>query len=939
MSVTKSAAAPLKKSHRSTKRPHRGTGWLAIGGLGTALLMMVDRRWSYGVPLGVLLTFVCVWGALDRLGMFDPPASGDARIVDASPSINRWFLSLALSMLSLIAATIAASRGVLPGHGLVAGILVTTTLLVAIVSTYGLVDSLGVFPRDHGGTAQRWFFNHSWFYNHSSASSASLFLHPSLWLLSLAVLLYVPFLGNFGLIDPWETHYGEVSREILARDDWMSLWWAQDGWFNSKPILNFWIQALAFASLGVNYHPDGFVGAVGHGLWPQPEWAARLPMVAFALVAHILLYAGVKVGWGRRAALLGSVVWLTTPFWYLIVHQTMTDLPYVAPLTAAMGLFLLGFAAEPSRRVSHYRVRTRRRDIYFSGAGLVFATLLLCTLPQILYLVSRNITLITRHAPYGFNWHWDDFYAGSGGGNCGLPGNEACHLAAPVNLHPQPLISALLWAALLFVVLYINRRERRNQRLYFLTAWILIALSALAKELPGVIIAAGAVGAWVLVESRWDLVKRLELPSALLIFIVITVPWFFQETVRHGSPFLERLLVHDMYKRAFVHVHDTNSGDDVSFRYYIWQLGYGLFPASGLCAMGFLHWMFSRGKADGPRRATATFLFLWCLVAFGMFTLTLTKFHHYIIPMVPPLALMTGPLLHEALWRVEWPKGSRAIVYAAGGVIAALALLVGITWLVPVAKGAVPPHLKLGAVLCIAALVLLSWTYRQLPNAKHASPPAGINLSLTVLGVGALLGTVLVGRDLFTSNPGDVNGPMRLIHLVCYNYSRPWPETIHFEPVIVAFTVASALGLLGIVVGGKARIHGVVFFGIVTCLWTGWGLDRYLVKIAPHWSQRETVIEYYKRRKSPEEWLVAYQMNWKGENIYTGNHLITFVASGEKFKSWVDEQRKSKHPVMFVTTEHTRISSLKSEIGKLKKLDVVTDKALNNKFALVRVEL
>ena len=186
---------------------------------------------------------------------------------------------------------------------------------------------------------------------------------------------------------------------------------------------------------------------------------------------------------------------------------------------------------------------------------------------------------------------------------------------------------------------------------------------------------------------------------------------------------------------------------------------------------------------------------------------------------------------------------------------------------------------------------------------------------------------------------GDVNGPMRLIHLVCYNYSRPWPETIHFEPVIVAFTVASALGLLGIVVGGKARIHGVVFFGIVTCLWTGWGLDRYLVKIAPHWSQRETVIEYYKRRKSPEEWLVAYQMNWKGENIYTGNHLITFVASGEKFKSWVDEQRKSKHPVMFVTTEHTRISSLKSEIGKLKKLDVVTDKALNNKFALVRVEL
>jgi 4-amino-4-deoxy-L-arabinose transferase-like glycosyltransferase len=801
------------------------------------------------------------------------------------------------------------------------------------------VDSLGVFAGDKAGTAKRWFFNHSWFSNHSSASSASLLSHPSLWLLTLAVLLYVPFLGNFGLIDPWETHYGEVSREILARDDWMSLWWAQDGWFNSKPILNFWIQALAFASLGVNYHPDGFVGAVAHGLWPQPEWAARLPMVAMALVAQVLLYAGVKVGWGRRAAFLGSVVWLTTPFWFLIVHQTMTDLPYVAPLTAAMGLFLLGFSADPNQEVQHYRFRLRQRDVCVSGAGLVLATLLLCTLPQILYLISRNITLITRHAPYGFNWHWDDFYAGSGGGNCGLPGNEACHLAVPVNLHPQPLISAVMWCALLIIVIYVNRRERRNQRLYFLAAWVLIALSALAKELPGVIIAVGSVGAWVLVTNRWDLVKRLELPSALLIFIVIAVPWFLQETVRHGSPFLERLLVHDMYKRAFVHVHDTNSGDDVSFRYYIWQLGYGLFPTTGLCAMGILHWMLGRGKADSPRRATATFLFLWSLVAFGMFTLTLTKFHHYIIPMVPPLALLTGPFLHEALWRTEWPKGKWASLYAAGGVLAALALLVGVAWLVPVAKGVRPYNLKLGIVFCIGALALLGWTYRQLPSSKRINPPEGIGLTLSVLGAGALLTTALVGRDLFTSIPGDVNGPMRLIHLVCYNYSRPWPETIHFEPVMVAFTVASAVGLLGIVLGGKARIHGVVFFGIVACLWTGWGLDRYLVKIAPHWSQRETVIEYYKRRKSPEEWLVAYQMNWKGENIYTGNHLITFVASGEKFKSWVDEQRKSKHPVMFVTTEHSRISSLRSEIGKMRKLDVLTDKTLNNKFALVRVEL
>ncbi len=667
--------------------PRRGSILVVVGGLGTALLMMNERQLAFGVPLGILLMGVCVWGALDWLSVFSIPRGIKPAIVGAAPSAPGWLRLLAIALLILVATVIAASRGVLPGHGFAAGVLVTASLLAALVCSFALVDALG-FLRSSGDT---------------HATFRRLASHPSLWLLVLAILLYVPYLGNFGLIDPWETHYGEVAREILARDDWMSLWWAQDGWFNSKPILDFWIQSLAFASLGVNFHPDGFVSAVGRGLWPQPEWAARLPMVFFALVAHATLYAGLKAFWGRRAAFLGNVVWLTTPFWFLIVHQTMTDLPYIAPMAAALGLFLLGFAANPDQLVLHSRVKLAHRNLYISGAVLVFGMLLLCTVPQILYLVSRNVTLVTSHAPRGFNWHWDEFFAGSGGGNCGLPGNEPCHGVAPVNLHPQPLVSAILWSLVLWAIWATNRSERRKQRLYFLAAWILIALSALAKELPGVLIAVGAVGSWVLVTKRWDLIKRLELPSALLIFAVITVPWYLQETVRHGAPFLERLLVHDMYKRAFLHVHDTNSGDDVSFRYYIWQLGYGLFPVSGLCAMAYLHWMTDRRLADARPREASTFLFLWSLVAFGMFTLTLTKFHHYIIPMVPPLALLTGPLLHQALWRTEWPKGRRLTIYVACGVASAVALLVGITWMVPADKAVVAPHLKQGISSRLAA--------------------------------------------------------------------------------------------------------------------------------------------------------------------------------------------------------------------------------------------
>ena len=80
-------------------------------------------------------------------------------------------------------------------------------------------------------------------------------------------------------------------------------------------------------------------------------------------------------------------------------------------------------------------------------------------------------------------------------------------------------------------------------------------------------------------------------------------------------------------------------------------------------------------------------------------------------------------------------------------------------------------------------------------------------------------------------------------------------------------------------------------------------------------------------------------MNWKGENFYTGNRVPAFVSTGAKFKTWVAEQKKKGVKVMFFTTEHTRVSSLKSELGTVKCFKVLTTRELNNKFLLARAEL
>ena len=56
------------------------------------------------------------------------------------------------------------------------------------------------------------------------------------WVVALGIVTSLPMLGAFSLVDPWETHYGEVAREMIERRDFISPWWANDGWFMSKPV-------------------------------------------------------------------------------------------------------------------------------------------------------------------------------------------------------------------------------------------------------------------------------------------------------------------------------------------------------------------------------------------------------------------------------------------------------------------------------------------------------------------------------------------------------------------------------------------------------------------------------------------------------------------------------------------------------------------------------
>src|SRR3954447_1019645 len=96
-------------------------------------------------------------------------------------------------------------------------------------------------------------------------------------LLGLCVMIYIPLAGNYGLWDPWETHYGEVARQMAARNDWISLWWPgspQDppsGVFWSKPVLTFWLMAFSLKLFGLGHGDPSHFNEMVVG-W-RGEWA------------------------------------------------------------------------------------------------------------------------------------------------------------------------------------------------------------------------------------------------------------------------------------------------------------------------------------------------------------------------------------------------------------------------------------------------------------------------------------------------------------------------------------------------------------------------------------------------------------------------------------------------------------------------------------------
>jgi 4-amino-4-deoxy-L-arabinose transferase-like glycosyltransferase len=692
--------------------------------------------------------------------------------------------------------------------------------------------------------------------------------------IACGLLLYVPLAGTYGLWDPWETHYSEVARQMTKRGDFISLWWPGSprdlDVFWSKPVLSFWLMSIGMhiAKIGL---PGGMADEMAIGT--RAEWAVRLPFCVMGVLGILAVYLVVARFVSRRAGLLSAVVAATSPMYSLVARQAMTDMAFVGPMSmalalGAMALFDDGDAVLPRRGRGRFTTWPHHW-LFYLAIGL-FA---LVTIPQL----AIDSVQLKIELP----WH-----------------DGILRMYGAVAMIPYYVGFALfIWLA---------ARTRYKAPLYLYIAAILCGLSVLAKGLAGLGLPLIVFLAYLGFTWNWRRLRRAQLVygviASLVACAVVAVPWHHAMIIRHGWAFWNELFGDNHWRRMVLGRH----GDRGTFEYFVRELGYAVWPWVAL-APGALSWAVMRERPAAPtvaqERAQGIFWLgaIWFVSAYALVSMSMTKFHHYVLPALPGLAICIGCFLDDLLGHsgrrqtaAEAPPASRGATFAIWG-----------------GSGATGTSRRL-ALLVALGLPLLALVTADLVNDKNAS--------------------------------------QRFLWLFSYDYihsprGRPWPEALNFSYPLIVFAALFGIGTLALLVPRARRWAAVGLCG-VGVLSTFFLLDRFMPAVAPFWSQKDVVAAYYRARRSPEERLIAFQMYWRGETFYTKNEIYegppaertVFDQEGadERLKDYLARHRGRRFFFLMEKGQRSRVEGLLPGEAR-RSFQIVHD--TNNKFILAQADL
>lgn len=449
-----------------------------------------------------------------------------------------------------------------------------------------------------------------------------------IWLLALiAVALLLPGIWRYSLIDPWESHYAEVARRMLQDDDLVRTQWQNEG-FRSKPVLTFWMMAASMRAMGVA-EDGGYSGEMTSS--ETVMFAVRLPSVIAGIIGLLFLWWMLARLVNRRVAWLAFLIVATTPFYFMVARHAITDMPTLACIMGAIACLLMAENAgdAPLR-------------------------------PVIGRLNGLHLYLAVVTAFVG----WQAFYYGY---HFAVSGHRAVAVFAPHVLLPLCIILSLglfvAWAVFL-------QPTRYARQVYMYWFYTLVFVGVLTKGLLPIaltgmialfylvltaqwarVLAIPMAPAWLLVgrmakaRAAWAHIERLELPRAVLLFVLIVLPWHLGMWIEEGPVFIREWVMGHNWNRFFT---DKMHGDHGTFAYFMSQIGIGMWPWIAFLPAAAAS-VFTKVTGMTREGRVRLVMGIWAIGSVAFFAVGRTKFHHYILPAIPAMGVLVAFFLDDLI--------------------------------------------------------------------------------------------------------------------------------------------------------------------------------------------------------------------------------------------------------------------------------------------------
>jgi 4-amino-4-deoxy-L-arabinose transferase-like glycosyltransferase len=312
--------------------------------------------------------------------------------------------------------------------------------------------------------------------------------------------------------------------------------------------------------------------------------------------------------------------------------------------------------------------------------------------------------------------------------------------------------------------------------IYFFTG-----LATLAKGPVAPFLAAAILVAFAALRREWSILRRSLWWPGVVLYFAMVLPWFI--AVQHLNPtfFHEFFMEHNLERFATDRYQHAQP-----FWYYLVVILLGMMPWTVIAVRALIdgfatsvaEWRVRRSRcgvpcANRPGDAFPEFLVLWALIPIVFFSFSKSKLPGYILPSIPPIAILTG----DYLFRRRQP-GHKGRPGLSMWVLTGHALLCGVmtmaALLAPwfVAHGAMMPPagpLTAAALASAGAALLILVVVNGFGVARLRLVTCGIMvvLMLYLYGVGPFFGV------------GQVSATKRVIHLLDRSYSsRPLAEEL-----------------------------------------------------------------------------------------------------------------------------------------------------------------